>query len=103
MNLELGDLAVVVENLCEVKEKWYSIGLQLKIPSSILDSIEKEDNTLNDKLTSMIKSWLKSTSSKSWMVVCDALKTLSVGENVLAGRLQKKYLSGTIVQGTKWL
>ena len=92
--LRLNDLGDVLDELYEARRKWYNIGLKLKVPVDVLDNIDP-----NDGLREVLKNWLKSTCSKTWKVLIDALNAPSVGEHALAENLGEKYMPAPPQEG----
>ena len=86
-------LKVVVEELHDVKTKWYSIGIQLEVPDSKLDEIEsttKDD--LERAFRRMIQEWLKLVDPEpTWAGIVEALRSRSVNEQLLAENLERRY------------
>ena len=83
LKLELDDL---MEELHEVKVKWYMIGIQLKIPRHVLEEISKRHGgDFQMALCDMLDSWLRQINPKpSWAGIVKALNSRSVGESTLA-------------------
>ena len=87
-------LATVVNELHEVRAKWYHLGVQLNMRPSDLDAIRAQFmNKPDDCLLEMLSVWLTRTdpSPPSWERVVDALSSRSIGENEAAERLQSIY------------
>lgn len=95
------DLKLLHCELHPVAEKWYSLGVQLQVPTESLNCIEKENSNceMTDCLLEMVVTWLKSTDPPpTWNILTKALENSSVGEERLAEKLKKKlYCSGTEV------
>ena len=72
------DLADVLETVWLAKDKWYHLGLQLKVDSGTLDAIEKEERRNEDRLRRMLITWLRANGKKSWQMLQDALRAKSV-------------------------
>ena len=86
--LKLDDLVEVKRFLFNVKEKWYNIGLNLKVKLADLNQIR--DQHINDKdydacLREMLQKWLKQFPNKpTWGRLADALREKDVDEGELA-------------------
>ena len=81
----------MLEELVDVSQLWYVLGVQLKVRISRLNGIQAQflDNTR--QLLEMLKTWLTTSDNTTWKTLTDALRTLSVGAHHLAGRLETKY------------
>ena len=91
--LNLSDLGAVLTELYSIRDKWYNIGLQLKVPVTELQRIESEHK--NDHTTClrlMLTKWLESGCA-SWRSLCDALRSpIVLGDDAaLVSTLIKKY------------
>ena len=86
--LETNDLVTVKKFLFNVKEKWYNIGLHLKVTPSELDQIQarhKADLDYDVCLREMLQIWLNHYPIKpTWGQLEDALREKDVGEDELA-------------------
>ena len=91
MSLSLNDLPLVLDELYDVRKKWYEIGLQLSVPVQDLESILSEHkNEQNVCLRLVLIIWLKSGKA-NWSTMCSVLTNCTIGEKVLADELRKKY------------
>ena len=85
-------LAVLMRELSDnAADKWRQIGIQLKITSSRLNSIDANYKNDIDKLSETLQFWLDNHSCKSWNILCDALQSSPVYCSDLAESLRKKY------------
>ena len=90
--LASSDLHKVLKELISAHNKWYNLGLALGLPSSTLDSIKAQYDSTKDCLREMSKEWLKRTNPKpSWRAVVVGLRDVTVEENQLAEKVEKKY------------
>ena len=90
--LSINDLLVVMEELNDVRAKWYNIGLQLRMSVGTLDAIKEQYDDPSHCLRETLKTWLKtSPSAPTWTNIVDALRSSTVGEVRLAADLQNKY------------
>ena len=85
------DLGQVMEEVLDVSEQWYHLGLQLKVKISTLDSIRAQFADPRDQLLEMLKTWLTTSDNPSWKTLTDALRSRSVRESLLADDLERKY------------
>ena len=99
--LSINDLLVVMEELNDVRAKWYNIGLQLRMSVGTLDAIKEQYDDLSHSLRETLKTWLKtSPSAPTWTNIVDALRSGTVGEVRLAADLQRKYCLSIPVSDT---
>ena len=91
-------LGCVLEDVLDVTAQWYSLGLQLKVRATTLDTIQVQFLDTKRQLMEMLKVWLTTSENTSWMTLTDALKSRSVGACQLAGAIETKYC---LVRGTE--
>ena len=84
------DHAFRLDELVNVCEQWYPLGLQLKVSTEMLDRIRAQFSGSRDQLLEMLKTWLTSDST-SWKTLTDALKSRSVSGYQIADYLESKY------------
>ena len=91
--LGIDDLKDVQEELIDVSNKWYNIGLQLNLQPGDLDNIKLTEHVdVRSCLCEMLKSWLKRVHpSPTWQLLVKALSSRSVSEADLAKRMKEKY------------
>ena len=86
---DLGDLIGI---LYPVASKWEILGLVLRVESSELEKIEKENQKDCSKcLLEMLKWWLRNIPNCSWSSVAEALKKIeykTLAEEVLKTHCQ---------------
>ena len=70
---------------------WYTLGLQLQVRTSTLDSIRVQFQNPRDQLLEMLKTWLTTSDSTHWTTLTDALRSRSVGASQLASLLERKH------------
>ena len=94
--LTVDNLYDVLEQLHEVRAKWYDLGGSLKLDVSTLDAIEvKHRNAPDVCLREMISHWLRQVMPRPcWNAVVVALRKPMVNEPRLAETLETKYSSG---------
>ena len=73
---------MVLEELNDVRAKWYNIGVQLGVSVGTLKAIEKQYlNIPTDCLRETLTTWLKSYPLfPTWSKVVDTLRSRTVGE-----------------------
>ena len=91
--LNPNDIATLVNELHEVKAKWYDLGVQLRMKIHDLDAIEIECLKNCDRcLIKMLSSWLSQTDhSPTWQIVVDALSSPAIGNQNAANRIHQVY------------
>ena len=90
--LTTGDMKKICNSIWDARMKWYNIGIQLEIDTSILDTIKHDNDNVDSCLTAMLTGWLKQTTpSPTWQALVDALQSPMVGFRHLAESIEKKY------------
>ena len=74
-----------------VRDRWYNLGLQLKVRPGTLDRIRAQFSDSREQLREMLKTWLTTIDNASWKTVTDALKSQSVSGYQIADYLESKY------------
>ena len=94
--LTLDNLYDVLDQLHEVRAKWYDLGGSLKLRAPTLDAIKVEHRNAPDVcLREMISHWLRQVTPRPcWNAVVIALCKPIVNEPRLAETLERKYCSG---------
>ena len=87
----MDDLDLLLEELLEVCEQWYPLGLQLKVRPGTLETITAQFHDPRDQLLEMLKSWLTTSDNTSWKTIIDALNSRSVSGYQIADYLKSKY------------
>ena len=88
-----------MEEVLDVTAEWYQLGLQLKLKTRRLDSIQAQIPDPKRQLLEMLKVWLTTSDNTSWKILTDALRSRSVGANQLAEHLETKYC--LVLEGTE--
>jgi len=90
--LGIHHLSIVLEELYPARAKWYFIGIELGIPISTLNSIDKPHSTDKDHLCQLLQCWLKGiTPHPSLVALIKALRCSGVEEYCLAQKLAQQY------------
>ena len=88
----MGDLDTLVTELYEARTKWYFVGLKLKVPADVLDTIESESDDQAERLLRVLKAALKRVEPRlTWRAVVEALRSPTVGLQQLAKTIEAKY------------
>ena len=87
----MDDLGQVLEELQDVCDRWYRLGLQLKVRPETLDRIKAQFSDSTHLLLEMLKTWLTTADNTSWKTLTDALKSRSVSEYGKADYLESNY------------
>ena len=73
--------------------KWYLLGIQLEVPDTKLDELEKNYPNDSDRCrTGAVKWWLRNHPKASWTVLVEALEAMK--EFGVAKAIKMKYLTG---------
>ena len=87
----MGDLGTLVTELYEARTKSYFVGLNLNIPPDVLDTIESESGD-DKRLLGVLKTALNRVEPRlTWRAVVEALKSPTVGLQLLAKKIEAKY------------
>ena len=92
MVLGVNDLVTVLDELYDVRARWYDIGLRLNVPAETLEKIKAPDD--NSCLRQVLIIWLRSGKA-TWTNLCQALRHRTIEQRKLADSLLAKYHSGT--------
>ena len=81
----------------KIPSKWRSVGIQLGLPVSTLDSIQRENagkpHACLDSFEQVFTTWEKQgRSSYTWNTMIDALRKPAVGEGALANELEAEHM-----------
>ena len=91
--LEELDHAFQLDELVNVCEQWYPLGVVLKVSTKMLDRIEAQFSHSTHQLREMLKTWLTTSDNASWKALTDGLRSQSVSRNQIADYLESKYCS----------
>ena len=96
--LTSNDLAILVNELHEVRDKWYHLGVQLKVQLHDLDAFQTQYNNNPDKcLLKMLSHWLTMTPPPpTWQRVVDALNSPSIGKPLIADKIRRTYCTDDV-------
>ena len=91
-SLGVDDLNDVRKELLDVSSNWYDIGLQLRLRTGGLETIEYQNQDVRICLRKMLLHWLKKVDPPpTWEGLACALESRIVGEPRLAEQLRTKY------------
>ena len=91
--LGTADLATVLNDTFSCRAKWYNLGVQLRVDVGSLDCLKAQYSDAGDQLREVLRTWLTTSKSPTWMAMVEALKSPVNGEVQLAKELQQKYCS----------
>ena len=79
--------------LYPMREKWYHLGIQLKIDTGTMNSIRAQyQNNPSDCLLQMLKEWLNHSSLlPTWEALVTSLTSEHIGESELAQTIIEKH------------
>lgn len=99
----MDDLQKVFYLVHEVQSKWYSIGVELRIETNVLDAIKLEFSGVPEEcLYQMLRHWLKQLPSPTMRKMIQALSSEPIGENHLSLSLRRRvYGEDCPTQGNK--
>ena len=89
----IDDLDVVFDMCKEFSKDWKLFGLSLQVKNRILESIEKEWDSVMKRMLEMLTSWLKRESAKqpnpSWYIL---ITRLSLFDKMLAEDIARDFV-----------
>lgn len=80
-----------MEYIKEVVDEWESLGLALKLPSSIIREINRDQQSMESKRKELIRRWMEYPEKYGpacWYLLTKALKEITVNMNVLAEKIE---------------
>jgi hypothetical protein len=88
------DQALVVRHLRSVAPSWFEIGIRLHLSVSVLETIDMEYGSVEEKLSAVVREWLKMAGREAnWQSLVQVLR--SSGHSTLASKLEAQYSSTT--------
>ena len=88
--LEESDLDLLTRELTAVKQKWYKIGVDLEL-SSTVDDIHQQYSDPDVCLREKLRAELQNSAPTTWRNIVDALRSRDVSESQLGDELEAKY------------
>ena len=92
--LNSDDLHTVFMKFHCARDKWYEIGLELKMDATTLDEIELVKKNNSGRLREILRCRLQASSPLTWRDLCECLKSVTVDHKDAAEKM-KKWLEGT--------
>ena len=88
LELKLNNLVLAVSDVAD----WFSLGLQLGLPSATLEIIAADSSIkdIKSKRLAMLSEWLKYDTAASWEKLAAALDV--IGENVVAANVRSQFM-----------
>ena len=90
-HLTTKDLKILMELLSGVSHNWYMLGIQLDIDTGVLSRFEEFNRDVAQYMKQMLKLLMKVDPPITVGQLLEALRSPIVGENALAGKLEKSY------------
>ena len=89
--LNIQDLCMVRDKAHQAKDKWFDLGLSLKVDPGTLASIRIQHHAVpGDCYREMLMEWSKSSSkNKTWRALAKALRDEAVGYGDLADKIEQ--------------
>ena len=87
-----GDLVTILNEIYEARVRAYFVGLNLKIPTDVLESIRCQYGDDGERLYYVILEFLKQVYPvPTWRAIVDALKSPTVNMVKLAEKIETKF------------
>ena len=83
------DLDLLTQELTEVKQKWYEIGVDLGLEDQ--DDIDRQYSDPDVCLREILRAELQHSAPTTWRNIVDALRSPDVRESQLGDQLEAKY------------
>ena len=85
--------------LADINDKWYEIGVSLKVPQNVLNGLTSSQLSNTYKLDQVIESWLTTTESHlvTWETVIDAIKSPIVNNIKKANKICQHLTKGELI------
>ena len=81
---------VLINLFADIYDKWYEIGLSLKVPRNVLDNFKKSNDDDLEKLRKVIFSWKNTQpSSVTWETVITTIKSPVVSNEKMADMIRR--------------
>ncbi len=92
----------VYTELYDATDKWFNIGLQLDVDPNDLKRIFNEGTLQNntEKLREMLFVRLLAQGELTWEQIIEALENRTVGQQVIADKITKKYITPQLATTT---
>ena len=97
--MEESDLDLLTQELTAVKQKWESIGEELRPLLYSVDDICHQYSDDGDRLREMLRKQLQATYI-TWRNIVDSLRNPGIGQSQLADQLQAKYCPSEFTNNT---
>ena len=102
--LTIEDLSTLVNELQAVRDIWFVLGVQLKVPLADLRCIRADyRDRCSECLLEMLSAWLDITTLPTWQNVIDALCCAAVERPLVAENIRKRYCSHSSEHSTVYL
>ena len=102
--LNTEDLSTLVNELQPVRDIWFVLGVQLKVPLADLRCIRADyRDRCSECLLEMLSAWLTITTLPTWQNVIDALCCATVERPLVAEHIRKRYCSHSSECSTVYL
>ena len=94
------DAVSVLEEIVEAENRSYRLGLKLKLPSHVVDSIKTQYSDPRDMLLQVLLEFMRQTEPRpTWRVIVDALRSPAVNLPHLAERVEAAHFPNPSATG----
>ncbi len=77
------DLQEVYEAVYEARDKWFNMGMALKLKVGSLNAIKAGSGDVDEKCLNMLQEWLHNGTSKTWRAIAEVLGSKTVARDDL--------------------
>ena len=85
------DIRLICNALHDAREKWFILGIILRIDIFTLKAIELEEHGIDECFIRMLNYWLQAGKDTTWDALAAALRSTPLSCNRLAGKFQNNY------------
>ena len=97
----MNDLCYVLDELLDVRHKWFNLGLMLQLNVGTLECVRNQYPDSSSALREMLLSWLKKVDPPpTWEGLACALESRTVGEPRLAEQLRTNHCKTEVSYST---
>ncbi len=72
------DLQEVYEAVYEARDKWFNMGMALKLKVGSLNAIKAGSGDVDENCLNMLQEWLHNGTNKTWRAIAEALGSKTV-------------------------
>ena len=91
-HVTINDVAEIQEELCEATDKWFSLGVQLKVSNTTLQSLMSASSQNPEYCVyQVLVYWLNNAPSPTWESLACALSSKTVAKLKIASTIRERH------------